>query len=1351
MARYKSKYIFGLHEPGGEHIMVEKGKKGWILFLHKVGLNPGNCPGFDHSHWAGQGFGVISRLNHGYEPEGTIPRSDKYEVFAQCCANWVRNSRGCDIWIIGNEMNYAVERPGVRYDRSKEPPVLVDPGEVITPAKYARCYRLCREAIHAVPGHENDEVLIGAVAPWNAQTTYEGNPQGDWVQYFRDILKLLGPENCDGITLHTYTHGADPRLVYEATKLSNPPFDKYHYDFLAYRDFMNAIPASMRHLPVYITETDQDVEWKNENSGWVQRAYGEIDWWNRQPGNQQIRALILYRWPKGYDKWGIEGKAGVIEDFKMALNHDYVWREEAPPPAVPAYRVEWLEHSTPATMRGDSTVSVRLRLRNAGSNTWRRGGANPVRLGFHWLADGRPVLLKPEQDIRTPLPNDVAPQGEVTLNAQVAAPAEAGSLILKWDLVEEGVTWFEDRGSKPLSLAVTVEAPPPPTEQYFEVTKHWVRGVFLDFYRRYGLDITGYPISEQFVDPASGLQTQVFQRIILEQVDGQARLKLAGQYLQEAQQEIARLKAQIEQLQKLPTGRVPPPSLQDVSSVLPREAARFHSRQPADVHYLVINHSGVSKDLDLQQIAVAHQRRGWPGISYQYYIDRQGQIFRTNPDLETVSGEDDWAAEGINICFAGHFSKEVPNEAQLAAGGHLCAWLLQEYGLSAEAIVGISHFYTTESPGTNWTAGANWRGMLLDKVREVQAAAGPAEQELAQQVTALRAQVQQLQERVQALLDQVQLLQAENERLRQQIVPGGGRVEPPPIEDITATLPREAAKFQRRPQSDVRYLVIHHTAVAPSVGMDRIAQSHRARGWPGTLHHYFITGEGKVQQTNPLEEIVDASKEWLREGINICFAGNFTQEVPGEAQMASGAQLCAWLLQQFNLSPEAIKGAQEFYNTQSPGLQWREGQVWRDRLLQKVQEVLATAGPPGDTAALHAQIAQLQAQLASAQQQAQAAAAEQERLRGQVQQLQQEVERLRAQPGAAAAQQEIARLQAQLASAQQQAQAAAAEQERLRGQVQQLQQRIDELLRQPGPTPSGPVVVSKPPTKDIVDDLPKHETLRYTTRPLAQITHLSIHHSATPANIDPWRVAAYQIKADPSRNKDPWPGIGYHYYVEPDGTIYQTNRHETVSYHTGGNNGYSVGICFAGSFMDVVPTPKQIEQGGHLVAWLMQELNIPEENVWGHKEFPKNQSTSCPGSQWLAGQKWKELLLAQVRAVQKGVPGPLDKPIRHYLLFWWRSPDLWAASDWANARNYIARFHPVCGFSEEAARRAEYVLIVGGTAGVSWQTEDNLRQAGCKVERIEGVDEADTRRQLDELAASGRPFKTYEIAEPWWM
>ena len=140
---------------------------------------------------------------------------------------------------------------------------------------------------------------------------------------------------------------------------------------------------------------------------------------------------------------------------------------------------------------------------------------------------------------------------------------------------------------------------------------------------------------------------------------------------------------------------------------------------------------------------------------------------------------------------------------------------------------------------------------------------------------------------------------------------------------------------------------------------------------------------------------------------------------------------------------------------------------------------------------------------------------------------------------------------------------------------------------------------------DVVDQLPKHETLRYDTRTLDQITHLAIHHSAVRAEVTAEQIATYHVSQD-------WPGIGYHYYIEPDGTIYQTNRLETISYNVYDHNHYLVGICIAGTFNDAVPTAAQIEKLGSLVAWLMQKLNIKFENVLGHREFPET-ATECPG------------------------------------------------------------------------------------------------------------------------------------------
>lgn len=318
-----SSYLYGLHDPGGEQLMLGAGVPGWVLVTTEVGYDPNNTSGQNFSALTERGLGVIVRLNAGYAGVGTLPFERYYDNFARRCANFVANSPGANHWIVGNETNHPIEWPGADWDWGQNPPRprrADTEGEKITPDRYAACYKKVRAAIHALPGHAEDQVLVGGVAPWNNLTTYPGNLNGDWVRYFSDILTKIGAANCDGITLHTYTHGTDPALIQSEEKLQAAGFQQYHYHFRAYRDFMAVIPADMRGLPVYITETDQgDVEWRNENSGWVRAAYSEIAAWNRD-NRQKIYALILYRWPRvGNDRWWIEGKSGVIEDFKLAL------------------------------------------------------------------------------------------------------------------------------------------------------------------------------------------------------------------------------------------------------------------------------------------------------------------------------------------------------------------------------------------------------------------------------------------------------------------------------------------------------------------------------------------------------------------------------------------------------------------------------------------------------------------------------------------------------------------------------------------------------------------------------------------------------------------------------------------------------------------------------------------------------------------------------------------------------------------------------------------------------------------------------------------------------------------------
>jgi hypothetical protein len=310
-------WIFGLHDPGGAGIMVEAGKPGWITFTEEIGHNPWAYDGPDYTPYTSKGHGIIARLNNGYGQGGTIPYVKHHDDFAQRCANYVAASRGgCHIWIIGNEPNLYSEWPA--YDGWLEP---------ITASNYIACFLKVRAKIKALPGHAADQVLPAAVGTWGFDSRV-----GDWIDdYWKPMLAALDGK-CDGLVIHTYTHGANPAFVTDNVKMLTRP-DRY-WHFRAYIDYMNLIPASMRSLPVYITETDQDVPWDNVNSGWVKEAYKEINRWNQTQGTQKIRALCLYRWPK-VDQWYIDGKWGVINDWRDAMQNDYRWAVEGTPPPPP--------------------------------------------------------------------------------------------------------------------------------------------------------------------------------------------------------------------------------------------------------------------------------------------------------------------------------------------------------------------------------------------------------------------------------------------------------------------------------------------------------------------------------------------------------------------------------------------------------------------------------------------------------------------------------------------------------------------------------------------------------------------------------------------------------------------------------------------------------------------------------------------------------------------------------------------------------------------------------------------------------------------------------------------------------
>lgn len=124
----------------------------------------------------------------------------------------------------------------------------------------------------------------------------------------------------------------------------------------------------------------------------------------------------------------------------------------------------------------------------------------------------------------------------------------------------------------------------------------------------------------------------------------------------------------------------------------------------------------------------------------------------------------------------------------------------------------------------------------------------------------------------------------------------------------------------------------------------------------------------------------------------------------------------------------------------------------------------------------------------------------------------------------------------------------------------------------------------------------------YDTRNLNQIEQIVVHHSAS-LNQTADDFANYHVL---TRG---WPGIGYHFVIEKDGTIIQGNPLENISYNTQNQNTKTVAICLSGNFDLEQPTGEQMDSLAKLISHLRGELPQSLE-VYGHRDFA---ATSCPG------------------------------------------------------------------------------------------------------------------------------------------
>jgi len=103
-----------------------------------------------------------------------------------------------------------------------------------------------------------------------------------------------------------------------------------------------------------------------------------------------------------------------------------------------------------------TTTTAQITLGNTSNFTWPSAGANPVTLSYHWLNSAGQTIVW--DGLRTKLPADV-PAGQLTqVQANLAFPSAAGTYTLRWDLVQEGVSWFSGKGVRMPEQTVSVQS-----------------------------------------------------------------------------------------------------------------------------------------------------------------------------------------------------------------------------------------------------------------------------------------------------------------------------------------------------------------------------------------------------------------------------------------------------------------------------------------------------------------------------------------------------------------------------------------------------------------------------------------------------------------------------------------------------------------------------------------------------------------------------------------------------------------------------------------------------------------------------------------------------------------------------
>lgn len=127
--------------------------------------------------------------------------------------------------------------------------------------------------------------------------------------------------------------------------------------------------------------------------------------------------------------------------------------------------------------------------------------------------------------------------------------------------------------------------------------------------------------------------------------------------------------------------------------------------------YIVFHHRAGSGDV--LSIHAQHQRQGYSGIGYHFYIRKDGRIYEGRPIDKQGAHCIGYNQKSVGVCFEGNFENEKMTASQIKSGTELFGYLKKLYPKAREKR--HKDLFQTACPGKNFCFDEITKGETMKK------------------------------------------------------------------------------------------------------------------------------------------------------------------------------------------------------------------------------------------------------------------------------------------------------------------------------------------------------------------------------------------------------------------------------------------------------------------------------------------------------------------------------------------------------------------------------------------------------------------------------------------------------------